>query len=53
MEILVDISRQRLRRAFAAVARQKTLQEAEGAAWPLPPEIAVHLLLLQLGLSLS
>ena len=50
MDVWTDISRQRVLRGFAAVARQKALQNAERAGWPLPRELAVHLQLLELAL---
>jgi hypothetical protein len=50
MDLLVEVSKLRVLCAFTALLRQKSLQEAQRAGWPLPREIAVHLLLLELGL---
>lgn len=50
MKLAVQISRQRLLRAFAAVQRRKALEEAERAGWPLPVELSLHLQLSAWGL---
>lgn len=45
-----SVSLERVQRVFAAAARQKALEEAEAAGWPLPSGLAVELWLYDLGL---
>jgi hypothetical protein len=51
MELRVEVLHAQIVRGLAAIARQKALAEAERAGWPLPRQLAVHLYLLDLGLS--